>query len=464
MYPFPGISGSSTVDLAFAIDPIAGTIQPAYRLEGGTENTPLGSPIAVTGAVLQSVMGSKPLAAGLFATTSSGANPTFSATWDYFDVTPVASTSIAKVTIDPSGTNMATASTYNSGSFKIQNLSTGGQQIQSVTIDISTAMMPNMVYDTLGTAGDQVAKAFQPNSASTGVVLGSGAATHPHNGVDGDDGFDRVDINFTSFPVNGTFTFSIDCDPNNVKGVAQPGQGDSASVSGLELIGTTATVYFTDGSIQRTRLTRIENSVDGSYGWLRSDKPPKPGISFLGKSSPLKSGQAQETVRVAGPVGLNVTLLTVESALYLGGVPGGGYHIEPFDSNTAIKITETTGIISADGYADFTITPTKSNSDAGYNLVTAVLSDASNIKGPVSDALTLWYDPSFTGGDIEPPTAPQSLTTPHVTSRSITLGWNASTDNTNIQRYDISRDGVLLTSTTGLSYTDIGLDPDTNYA
>ena len=463
MYPLSGLTTHSTIDLSFAIDPAAGTIHPGYQVAEGSTVVPLGSPINVTGAVLQSVMGTQPLAVGLFATTSNGATPTFSATWDYFDVTPVIATSRAKVIIDPSGSNMATASTYTSGTFRIENQSTGGQQIQSVTIDLSTAMLRDMVYDPTGTAGDVVAKNFQANSASTGVSLSSGVATHPHNGVNSQDGYDQVDVTFNSFPVGGTFTFSIDVDPNSVKGVAAPGQNDSASVSGLELIGSTATVYFNDGTVHRTRLTRVESSVDGAYGWLRSDKPPKPGISFLNKTSPLQSGQAQETVRVSGPAGLTATLLIVESALYVGGVPGGGYDLDPYESNTAIRITETSGVIPAAGYRDFVITPTKANPDAGFNVITAVLSNASAVKGSASDALTLWYDPSFSGGDTQPPTTPESLTAPNVTSRSVTLSWSAATDNIGVRAYDILRNGALVSSTLGLSFTDVGLEADTSY-
>ena len=388
MYPFSGIATNSTIDLSFAIDPAVGTVQPGYQLSGAPAVVPLGSPIHVTGAVLQSVIGMQPLAAGLFATTNSGTTPIFSATFDYFDVMPVIATSRAKVTIDPTDTNIATSSTYSSGAYKIENLSTGGQQIQSVTIDLSTAMMPDLVYDPAATAGDVVAKNFQANSASAGVSLGSGVATHPHNGVNSADGYDQVDVTFNSFPVNGTFTFSIDVDPTSVKGVAQPGQNDSASISGLELIGSTATVYFNDGTVQRTKLARIEGSVDGSYGWLRSDRPSKPGVSFLNKASPLKSGQSQETVRVSGPAALTATVLIVESALYIGGVPGGGYDLDLFESNTAIKITESSGVIPAAGYRDFIITPTKTNTYAGFNIITAVLSNAAGIKGSVSDELT----------------------------------------------------------------------------
>src|SRR4051812_10192697 len=51
-------------------------------------------------------------------------------------------------------------STYNSNSFVLKNLSTGGQQLTSVTIDLSGSILPGMVYDPTGQAGDTVAKPF----------------------------------------------------------------------------------------------------------------------------------------------------------------------------------------------------------------------------------------------------------------------------------------------------------------
>ncbi|HYP17869.1 MAG TPA: hypothetical protein VEQ65_11720, partial [Opitutus sp.] len=357
VYALPNPNASSTIDLSFLVDPIAGTVQPRYQRPSDANPVNVGSPIHVTGEVLSAVMGPAPLAIGLFATTGNSSTPAFSATWDYFEITAVPNTAIAKITIDPTGTNIATSSTYNTGSFKIQNLSTGGQHIDHIEVDISTSILPDLVFDTSGAAGDPVAKNFTADTASSGVVLASGGTIRPHNGTNANDGFDAVAMDFTTFPVNGTFSFSIDIDPNNVKGVAQPGERDSASVSGLDLLGTTATVYFSDGTVHRTRVGRIENSVDGSYGWLRAAKPPQPGVQFLGHTkAPFQTGQASQTVRVSGPAGLTASLVVVEAGLYLGGVPGGGYNVQPYDANTVIKVTEYSGVIGQVGYVDIPVT------------------------------------------------------------------------------------------------------------
>lgn len=462
IYALPEFSGLSTIDFLFHVDPVAATIQPGYRLTEEGAVVSLGAPVHVSGAVLAAVMGSQPLAVGFFANTGGGGAPTFSATWDYFDLAPLADSAVAKLTIDPSGTSMATSSTYTTGAFKIENLSTGGQQIQSVKIDLSTAIFRDAVFDPTGTAGDPVSKAFHPDSATGGVSGVSGSNTRPHNGTDSQDGYDELDITFAAFPTGGVFTFSIDVDPTTVKGAPQPGPGDSASVGGLELIGSTVEVFFSDGSVHRTRLGRVEASVDGSYGWLRADKPPKPGISIVGHASPLTTNQS-ESIRVAGPAGKNVSLVTVEGALYLSGVPNGGYDVDPYEFNTAIKVSELTGVIGPAGYIDFTVTPTKTNAEAGYNVISAVLSDDADVKGPASDAVLLVFDPNATGGDTQAPTTPGALASGTITSLSAALSWSASTDNIGVVGYDVLRNGSLITTVTGLNYTDIGLDPSSQY-
>ncbi|HEX2100497.1 MAG TPA: hypothetical protein VHF69_07530, partial [Candidatus Synoicihabitans sp.] len=156
IYSLDGLADLSTIDLSFTIDPVAGTIQPGYTTSGNTTFITLGSPIVVGGELLSAITGPKPLAIGLFATTRGA--PTFAATWDFFDLQPLADTAIAKFTIDPPVTDMATASTFTNGGLKLQNLSTGGQHIEAVMIDLSTAIFPDMVFDPTGTAGDPDAK------------------------------------------------------------------------------------------------------------------------------------------------------------------------------------------------------------------------------------------------------------------------------------------------------------------
>lgn len=65
--------------------------------------------------------------------------------------------------------------------------------------------------------------------------------------------------------------------------------------------------------------------------------------------------------------------------------------------------------------------------------------------------------------DTEAPTAPAGVTVTSKTSSSVTLQWQASSDNVGVVRYDVYKDGVQATSVTGTSATVSGLQPSTAY-
>ncbi|MBE8726744.1 endonuclease [Flavobacterium hungaricum] len=67
-------------------------------------------------------------------------------------------------------------------------------------------------------------------------------------------------------------------------------------------------------------------------------------------------------------------------------------------------------------------------------------------------------------GDTQAPTAPTSLASTAKTSTSITLAWNASTDNTAVTAYDVYANSVLKTSVSGLTATITGLTASTTYS
>ena len=73
---------------------------------------------------------------------------------------------------------------------------------------------------------------------------------------------------------------------------------------------------------------------------------------------------------------------------------------------------------------------------------------------------------AWTGPDLAAPTAPTSLAVGGVTSTSISLSWNASSDNAGVSGYRIYRNGgtTPLTSVAGTSYTDSGLAAETAFS
>lgn len=73
---------------------------------------------------------------------------------------------------------------------------------------------------------------------------------------------------------------------------------------------------------------------------------------------------------------------------------------------------------------------------------------------------TVIPDPS----DTTPPTVPGNLTAGTITETAATLTWTASTDNVKSAGYKIYRDGVLVGTVSGTTYTDTTLKANTTYS
>ncbi|GAA3141293.1 carbohydrate-binding protein [Nonomuraea salmonea] len=76
----------------------------------------------------------------------------------------------------------------------------------------------------------------------------------------------------------------------------------------------------------------------------------------------------------------------------------------------------------------------------------------------------LWKVVSGGGGDTSAPSVPGNLRSTGVTNTSVTLAWNASTDNVAVTGYEIYRGGTLVATVTGTSHTDTGLSANTSYS
>lgn len=66
--------------------------------------------------------------------------------------------------------------------------------------------------------------------------------------------------------------------------------------------------------------------------------------------------------------------------------------------------------------------------------------------------------------DTDAPAAPSALAAGASTDRSVTLLWNAATDNVGVTGYQVFRNGVLAGTSSGNSFVDSGLSPSTAYA
>ena len=389
LIPDDVLGAETSLNLFLRVDPAAGTVLPGYGVDT-EENVYLGIPVSLTGATLAALQSSaQALAVGLIA-TSTGAGPEFTATWDRIDIEPLANEASAIVRFDtPEDIN---ASTVSGSSLQVENTSANGQSITGVSIDLSTSLLPDLVFDPNGTAGDNVGEVFSDDLGSESTGFFAETLLEPHNGIDDDDGYDVISLTFSDFEPGETFGFSIDVDPNNIKGASSPGPNESGSISGLELSGATVTITFEDGSSLVAEPFRVENSVSASEGIAADELPGKPGIAVVGVAG-LKArvDELSQTVRVTGSSGEDIRLVVVEAALFL--PPDGGYNVAPFDANTIIGIQELSGTIGGAGFADFEVTLTDTQEDAGLNYIVAVTVDEDGNAGPVSDVVVLDYDP-----------------------------------------------------------------------
>ncbi len=83
---------------------------------------------------------------------------------------------------------------------------------------------------------------------------------------------------------------------------------------------------------------------------------------------------------------------------------------------------------------------------------------------------TDWYAAAavfhpYGGGDTQAPTVPTGLQATSVTSSSVGLSWNASTDNVGVTGYTVYRNGTAIGTTGGstTTYTDSTVSPSTSY-
>ncbi|WP_054682634.1 hypothetical protein [Rhodothermus marinus] len=373
--PVAGALSSTHVKFFLEVNPQAGTVQPRYALDDGVVQD-VGAPLTLTGNLLSVVQGTceaapgipSGLAVGLLAREDSSATP-FEATWDYLRVQELLQTSQAVVEVTPGGG--LNVSTYANGSFVIQNTSTSGEQIVSVRFRLASSLLPDLIFDPDGVAGDNVAKPFTPNAGATETGLLGHTLLDPHNGIDGSDGYETLEIQFDNFDPGEVFTFSIDVDPNSIKGTAQPGPGGSGSVSGLELVGSEVEITFSNGLTHTVPLFRHpDGSLEGAKAWVRSAAPARPTLEVVGLASlPATVSDANQIFRVHGPVGATVKLLVVEAALFE--QTGGGYNVEPYDANSALQVQDFTATLDVSGTADIPVTLTKSDPAGGIHYAVA---------------------------------------------------------------------------------------------
>ena len=300
-------------------------------------------------------------------------------------------------------------STYTAGSLQITNNSSGGLQITDVTIDLSTAILPDMIFDPSGTGGDATAKCFEANTGAdlVGLKVPADICTTPFS-QPRQGGYDIMSIGFNQFDPGESFTFSVDIDPNSIQDVA--GAGAAGSVSGFELVGATVTITFNDASTITTSIYE-DGSLGGGQAIAALQAPVAPIISVVGVStSSATVNDLNQTVTVTGTPGDVVSLMLMDSRLFIAtGNPAFNVPDETYYANEAMDKVLYTGLIGAGGTVDIPVVLLQTafgndTPEGGLNQIVAVTSKSAYAPdmqvSSTSNVVTLLYDPNTTTADI----------------------------------------------------------------
>ncbi|NET35845.1 MAG: DUF4347 domain-containing protein, partial [Cyanothece sp. SIO1E1] len=219
----------------------------------------------------------------------------------------------ALFTVTP-GSNSIQISNFGEDSFSITN--TGDKKITQVEIDVTNALYPDSVFDPFGLAGDTASKPLQIDSdGGTGVVLPS--SYDPYSGAGGTSGYEVLTLffdeaNSDGFEPGETVGFSIDMDPNSVAGsnkspldAGSNPSWDVGGISGAELIGSTVTITFADGTTATGQL-QGDGSRGGSQALVSQnllDLSVSLTVNGLDSGGVGTYGDGGPTVIINGPAG-----------------------------------------------------------------------------------------------------------------------------------------------------------------
>lgn len=253
-------------------------------------------------------------------------------------------------------------------------------------------------------------------------------------------------VNVTS-PTNGLAISRGSTVPINVSVT------DASAISKVEIL--------VDGAVRSTLTTAPYsfswNTSGLSLGAHTIQARATDEVGNIGPSQTISINLVDNTppsVSVTLPTaGASVTNTITLSANASDGTNGTGISKVEFYVGTTLVGTDTTSPYSVPW-------DTTSVSDGSRSITARAYDGANPVNSQTSTAVTV----TVANNDSTPPSAPTSLRVSTTTTNSISLAWNASTDNRGtIAGYRISRSGATPVTVTGLNYTATGLQSSTSY-
>jgi hypothetical protein len=290
---------------------------------------------------------------------------------------------VARLSVTPGAA--LNASTFSTAAFKLENLSSGGQQLTSVTIDLSGSILAGMVFDPAGAAGDTVAKGFTVDGQVGSFTVSSATFGNGSNTA----GFKTLTLQLQGFDPGETLQFSVDVDPASIQGVAAPGPGEAGSVAGVELTG--AAVAFSFGTTTLTNeLFKEPSSAGGATVLAKGGLPATPTVTVTGVSGTTGTvSSVEQTVNISGPAGATARVLVMEGGAFTQGVPASAPDLGPFEANSAVNVTTYDVLLDSQGQGQVQVTLKDSVPEGGLNRITAAVLGTDGASGPASAPIAL---------------------------------------------------------------------------
>ncbi len=217
-------------------------------------------------------------------------------------------------------------SNFGSNSFQLTNV--GDKSISKVVIDVTNALYPDTVFDPFGLAGDTTFKALTiDTNGGTGIIAPNPGTAYI--GTGGVKGYEGIQLLFDAsvdggFQPGETVGFSIDMDPNSIAGSTKSTLDsgsvpawDVGGVSGAELIGSSFTVTFTDGTSATGQIQGAKNQA-GSKGLASLDSPNQTvslTVNGLGAGGVGTYSSSAPSVIVNGPAGKTARIVLTKGMI-----------------------------------------------------------------------------------------------------------------------------------------------------
>ena len=283
----------------------------------------------------------------------------------------------AELVVDGRG-SLVSSSTFAGSSFILKNTSRGERKLIRARVDLERAVLRDLAFDPAGAAGDPVGKDLTVDNSTGPSVLG-------HRWMGGIHGGYRVlDLELTDFGPDHTLAFSVDIDPTSIQGAPAPGPGESGSIAGSELAGATFTAWFDDGSVAYAELFPDEITESAATARARHAEPAAPSVSVWQEGSATTATHPAQRVAIEGPAGAVVRLVVMESVLEKTGDGGGGYDLQPGETNKVTRIAHHRATLDATGHAEVTIPLPSDVVTGGSVVITAAVEDSDGRTGRIA--------------------------------------------------------------------------------